>query len=83
MGTAAFVAFRGYDGSHDIVRVARLDPVSGVWSAPIDVSAPGQDVFELDIAADEQGPLPVGGQSGNDHRIQVGRWHQPQAAVFG
>jgi len=54
-GTAAFVAFRGYNGANDIARVARLDPASGVWSSPIDVSLPGRDVFDMDIAVDEQG----------------------------
>jgi len=54
-GTAAFVAFRSFDGARDTLRAARLDPAAGVWGAPALVSTPGQDVFDLDIAVDEQG----------------------------
>lgn len=54
-GTAAFVAFRGFDGANDIVRAARLDSIGGVWSAPADVSLAGQHAFDFDIAVDELG----------------------------
>jgi hypothetical protein len=54
-GTAAFLAYRGFDGTRDLLRAARFDPPSGTWSAPVDVSAPGAEVVDLDIAADEQG----------------------------
>jgi Fibronectin type III domain len=54
-GTAAFVAYRAFDGAHDIVRAARLEPASGAWAAPVDVSSSGQHVSELDVAADEEG----------------------------
>lgn len=54
-GTAAFVAFRGFNGSNDILRAARLTSIGGIWSTPGDVSLGGQDVFDLDIAVDEAG----------------------------
>ena len=53
-GTAAFVAYRGFDGTRDLVRAARLDLASGTWSPPDDVSTSTQQVIALDIAADEQ-----------------------------
>jgi hypothetical protein len=54
-GSAGFVAFRSFEGARDVVRAARFDPAVGAWSAPALVSTPGQDVFDLDIAVDEQG----------------------------
>ena len=54
-GSAAFVAFRSFEGGRDVLRAARLEPGTGMWSAPALVSTPGQDVFDLDIAVDEQG----------------------------
>jgi len=53
-GTMAFLAYRGFDGVRDLVRVATLDPTSGVWAVPDDVSTAAQSVVDLDIAADEQ-----------------------------
>lgn len=54
-GTVAFVAFRGFDGANDLLRAARLDAIAGTWSTPVDVSQPGQNVSDLDIAVDEAG----------------------------
>jgi len=53
-GTAAFVAYRGFDGVQDVLRASRLDPSSGTWSAPADVSTSGSQVVDLDVAVDEQ-----------------------------
>ena len=75
-GTVAFVAFRGFNGTNDVVRAARLDAVSGVWHAPVDVSLPGRDVFDLDIAVDEQGrAIAVWSRFDGTHRtIQTARY---------
>lgn len=54
-GTAAFVAFLGFNGSHDIARAARLTSIGGIWSTPGDLSLAGQDALDLDIAVDEAG----------------------------
>jgi hypothetical protein len=53
-GTAAFVAYRGFNGARDLVRAARLDLASGTWAAAVDVSISPQSVVDVDIAADEQ-----------------------------
>ena len=88
-GTAGFVAFRSFDGARDLVRAARLDPVAGVWSAPAVVSTPGQDVFDLDIAADEQGrAVAVWNRfDGTFRTIQsaryVGGWSTPDSRTTG
>lgn len=54
-GTAAFVAYRAYDGANNVLRASRLETASDTWSAPVRVSAAGQDIVDLDIAVDEQG----------------------------
>jgi hypothetical protein len=53
-GSSAFLAYRGFDGTRDLARAARLDLSSGTWSAPADISTSTQQVVDLDIAADEQ-----------------------------
>jgi hypothetical protein len=55
VGTAAFVAYRGFDGARDLVRAVRHDAASGTWSAPVDLSTSPQQAVDVDIAADEQG----------------------------
>ena len=88
-GTAGFVAFRSFDGTRDLLRVARLDPVTGAWSAPALVSVPGQDVFDLDIAVDEQGrAVAVWNRfDGAFRTIQsaryVGGWSMPDSRTTG
>ena len=88
-GTVGFVAFRSFDGTHDLLRAARLDPVTGVWSAPALVSTPGQDVFDLDIAVDEQGrAVAVWNRfDGTFRTIQsaryVGGWSTPDSRMTG
>jgi hypothetical protein len=88
-GTAGFVAFRSFDGSRDVLRAARIDPVSGVWSAPALVSTPGQDVFDLDIAVDEQGRAMVVWNrfDGAFRTVQtaryVGGWSAPDPRMTG
>ena len=88
-GTAAFVAFRSFDGARDTLRVARLDPAAGVWGAPALVSTPGQDVFDLDIAVDEQGRAVAlwNRFDGTFRTIQsaryVGGWSAPDSRMTG
>ena len=88
-GTAAFVAFRSFDGARDTLRVARLDPAAGVWGASVLVSTPGQDVFDLDIAADEQGRAVAlwNRFDGTFRTIQsaryVGGWSAPDSRMTG
>lgn len=43
------------DGAHDRVQAARYDPLSGTWSAPVDLSAPGQAAFGGQVAVDGDG----------------------------
>ncbi|MEZ5289101.1 MAG: hypothetical protein R2712_30715 [Vicinamibacterales bacterium] len=54
-GTLAVLAYRGFDGARDVLRAARLNPSTGTWSAPEDLSAPGVTVVELDVAVDDDG----------------------------
>jgi len=82
-GATSFVAYRAFDGSHDTLRAARLDTASGTWSAPADVSVPGRDVFDLDIAVDEQGrAFAVWNRFDGTHRTvqtsrYTGSWSSP------
>jgi hypothetical protein len=88
-GTAGFVAFRSFDGTRDLLRAARLEPVTGQWSAPALVSTPGQDVFDLDISVDEQGRAVAlwNRFDGTFRTIQsaryVGGWSTPDSRMVG
>lgn len=50
----ATVVWERDDGANTIVQAA-VRPAGGVWHAPVDLSAPGQNAFDAQVAVDAQG----------------------------
>jgi len=51
----AIAVWRRYNGTNDIVQSAVRPAASGVWQAPVDLSAASQSAFGPQVAADPQG----------------------------
>jgi hypothetical protein len=51
----AIAVWEGYNGSNFIIRAALRPAASGLWQAPVDLSAAGRDAGEPQVAFDTQG----------------------------
>ncbi|MDP9255485.1 MAG: PKD domain-containing protein, partial [Actinomycetota bacterium] len=51
----ALAVWRRFDGTNHVVQAAARPAASGVWQAPIDLSAAGQNADGLQLAVDSQG----------------------------
>jgi hypothetical protein len=82
-GSAAVVAWTGYDGSTNRVRVAETD-AAGRFGGALDVSAPGTDAVLSDLAAGAAGQrLAVWTATGAGQRRQVQAAFAAAGAAFG
>ncbi|HYM57553.1 MAG TPA: hypothetical protein VES79_06270 [Solirubrobacteraceae bacterium] len=82
-GSAAVVAWTGYDGSTNRVRVAETD-AAGRFGGPLDVSPPGTDAVLSDLAAGAGGQrLAVWTATSATQRRQVQAAFAAPGATFG